>query len=196
MINENFVYVGFIIGFLGGLSYLVDTLRGRVKPNRVSWFLWAVAPLIAFFAELKQGVGIQALMTFSVGFNPLLIFIASFVNKKSQWKLTRFDISCGILSVFGILLWYLSKNADVAIFFSILADGLAALPTIVKSYKEPETENYWAFLAGAVNSGITLLVIREWNFAHFGFPVYIFAVCILLTILIKYKLGAKLQHHT
>ena len=77
MINANFVFVGVFFQSIGGLSYLIDTVRGKIKPNKVSWFLWSLAPLIAFAAEVKQGVGIQSLTTFIVGFVPLIIFIAS-----------------------------------------------------------------------------------------------------------------------
>lgn len=53
MLNENFVYVGVVLSFLGGLSYLIDTLKGKAKPNKVSWFVWALAPLIAFWATVQ-----------------------------------------------------------------------------------------------------------------------------------------------
>ena len=99
MINENFVFLGLALSILGGLSYLIDTLKGKTKPNRVTWFFWAAAPLIAFVAEIQQGVGIQSLLTFIVGFNPLLIFIASFVNKKAYWELRKVDYFCGLLAV-------------------------------------------------------------------------------------------------
>src|SRR5690348_177693 len=109
MINPNFVIIGVIVQFLGGLSYLIDTVKGKVKPNRVSWLLWSIAPLVAFAAEIKQGVGIQSLTTFIVGFVPLLIFISSFVNKKAEWNLSKFDILCGVLSVLGLFGWYITK---------------------------------------------------------------------------------------
>src|SRR6266568_7982361 len=105
MLNQNFVIVGMLIGTIGTLVYIVDTLKGKVKPNRVSFLLWSIAPFIAFAAEIKQGVGLQALMTFVVGFLPLTIFIASFVNKKAEWKLTGFDLMCGALSIVGLVLW-------------------------------------------------------------------------------------------
>lgn len=53
MLNENFVILGAVIFAIGSLSYLIDTLKGKVKPNRVTFFLWALAPLIAFAAEVK-----------------------------------------------------------------------------------------------------------------------------------------------
>lgn len=189
MINENFIFVGTVILFLGNASYLRDTIKGKIKPNRVSWLLWTIAPLIAFAAEIKQGVGLQSLTTFMVGFLPLLIFLSSFVDKKAYWKLGRLDIICGILSVIGLILWAITRVGNIAIFFSILADGLAALPTIVKSYKEPETENYLVYLAGLIASAITLLTIKDWKLEQFGFPLYILVVDVILFVSIKFRIG-------
>lgn len=192
MLNENFVIVGFVIGMLGTIKYLIETIQGRVKPNRVTFFLWALAPLIAFFAEIKQGVGIQSLMTFGVGFSPLLIFLASFVNKKAEWKLGWFDFTCGGLSLAGLALWYITRVGDIAITFSIIADGLAALPTIVKVYSYPETENGWLYLTASVSALLTLLTIDIWNFAHYGFPLYILIVTLIIFTLAQFKLGKKI----
>ena len=80
VINENWIYLGTAIGAAGALVYLRDTVRGTTQPNRVTWLLWAVAPLLAAAVELNEGVRLQALPTFMVGFMPLLIFIASFHN--------------------------------------------------------------------------------------------------------------------
>lgn len=193
MLNENFVILGVVIASIGNFSYLVDTLKGKVKPNRVTFFLWALAPLIAFVAEIKQGVGIQSLTTFIVGFNPLLIFFASFINKKSAWKLGYFDFICGGFSLIGLLLWYLTKVGNVAILFSILADGLAGMPTLVKSYRYPETENSWAYLTAAISALITLLTIRVWDFAHYAFPLFIFIIASIFYILIQFKLRKRLS---
>jgi len=134
MLNPNFVLLGVLLNVIGSISYLIQTVQGKVKPNRITWGLWALAPLIAFAAEIKQGVGIQSLMTFITGFNPFMVFIASFVNKKSVWKLGRLDIICAI---------------------------------------------------------ITLLTIKIWTLAYYGFPLYILLICSLLFILIKFKVGTR-----
>jgi hypothetical protein len=192
MLDEKFVILGAILSFLGALSYLIDTLKGKTKPNKVSWFIWTLAPLIAFSAEIKQGVGLQSLMTFMVGFNPFLIFLASFVNKKAVWKIGQLDIVCGGLSITGLILWQMTRVGNIAIAFSILSDALAGVPTVVKAYRFPETENYQVFLAAGLNALITLLTIKVWNFEHYGFPVYIFLICFLLFLLVKFELGKKL----
>lgn len=183
MLNENFVLLGFSIQALGSLKYVIETLKGKVKPNRVTFFLWALAPLIAFTAQINQGVGIQSLLTFSVGFFPLLIFIASFTNKKAEWKLGKFDFICGALSLIGLSLWYITRQGNIAIAFAIFADGLAALPTIVKTYHYPETENGWLYLTGVIYALLTLLTIRNWGFAYYSFPFYILIVDLIIFVL-------------
>ena len=193
MLDQNFVIVGAIIATVGGVSYLIKTLKGKVKPNRVSYLLWSLAPLIAFFAELKQGVGLQSLMTFIVGFLPLTIFIASLANKNAEWKLTYFDVTCGILSVFGLVLWFVTRSGNIAIMFSILADGLAALPTIIKAFNYPETEVAWTYFTSTISAALTLLTIKVWDFAVYAFPLYILLVTLVISSLVQFKPGKVLR---
>jgi len=192
MINPNFVILGAVIALAGTSRYVLDTLEGKTRPNRVSWFMWTLAPMIAFAAEIHQGVGVRSLATFMAGFCPLLVLIASFVNRKSVWKLTKFDLTCGILSMIGLILWQITGQGNVAIFFSIMADGLAALPTVAKSYHSPESETWAGFFASGISAGIALLTIRNWTFANYGFPLYLMIICLLLTLLIKFELGPRL----
>jgi len=189
MINENFVYLGAFINLLGATSYIIYTLQGKVKPNRVSWGLWGLGVMVAFAAEIKQGVGIQSLATFMVGFCPLLVFFASFVNKKAYWKITKFDILCGLLSVVGLILWYLTNNPNLAILFSIFADLMAGIPTLAKSYKYPETENFLEFASSFVSMGIAMLTFKNFGFAFLAFPIYIIFYDFSAFLLIKFKLG-------
>jgi hypothetical protein len=193
MINQHFVILGVLIGFAGNMTYVISTLRGKTRPNRVSWFMWTLAPLIAFAAELNEGVGIQSLTTFMAGACPLLVLIASFVNRKSVWQLTKFDFLCGVLSLLGLTLWLLTRHGDIAIIFSIAADAMAAMPTIIKSYTHPESEGWINYLSAAIAAGITLLTIKQWTFAAYGFPLYLMLVCLLLTALVRFRLGVRLR---
>lgn len=191
MINQNFVILGVFIQFLGSFPYIKETIQGKIQPNKVTWFLWAVAPLVAFAAEISQGVGILSLATFMVGFVPLIVFGASFLHKGAAWKLSYFDMVCGFLSIVGILLWYITRVGNLAILFSIFADLLAAVPTIVKSYHFPESENATIYLFGIINAGVAILAVQTWNFESYGFPIYLLFNCVLLSFLIISKIGKR-----
>jgi len=191
MISTNFIFVGFALSLIGSLSYVKDTLKGKTQPNRVTWFMWALAPLIAFAAQINEGVGIQSLLTFAVGFGPLLILLASFANSRSVWQITHFDVICGVLSLLGLLGWLVTRHGDTAIFFAIMADGLAAVPTLRKSWIQPESESSLVFLFASINATITLLTIQHFTFTNSAFAIYILALCATLFVLIRFKLGPR-----
>lgn len=193
MINEGWAYVAAVINVLGTITYIIDVFRGKARPNRVTWGVLTIAPTIAFSSMLSQGVSLaQSIMTFSVGFSPFLIFVSSFVVKYPAWKLKKFDITCGMLSIFGLLLWWITGEGNIAVVFSILADALAFLPTLVKSYFHPETESPWTFMASEIATIMGLMTVTTWNLEHVGFQLYILVANIVAIHLIYFKLGLKL----
>jgi hypothetical protein len=174
-----------VLPLAGFASYIRDTLRGRAQPNRMSWSLWAVAPLIAFGAELAQHVSLDvALLSFALGFGPACVVAASFVNPVAYWQMTNVDLYCGGLSLAALVAWAVTGQGGVALMFAIGADAAAAMPTIVKSWSSPWSESPWTYLATAAGGGFTLLIVKRWTFAEVGFAAYVIAVCAIITALI------------
>lgn len=191
MMAQLLVILGIIINGIGTLSYIVGTLQGKIKPNKVTFFVWSIAPFVAFLAQVSQGVGIQALMTLSVSIFPLSVFTASFLNKQAYWQLHRRDLACGLLSLLGLLLWYLTKVGNVAIIFSLLSEGLATLPTAIKAYRHPRTEQAWPWLTSTASGVLTLATITSWDFAHFAFPLFYAFEMFLLFVLVQFEPGIR-----
>ena len=186
MIDPRFAILGALIILTGNAAYARDTVRGNTQPNRVSWGLWALAPMIAFAAEVVQGVGLNAVLTLAVGVGPLLVVAASYLDPKAYARATPFDAGCGVLSLIALAAWAATGRGNVAILLSILADFLAAIPTIRKAYRYPHTEHAIAFLSGVAGSAITLLTIKasDWGFASVAFPAYILLDSGLIALLI------------
>ena len=168
------VFVGAVVGFFFGiLPYIKDTLKGKTKPNRVSWLMWSMAPIIGAAAAVADGVGWAALPVFTNGFYPLLVFIASFKNKNSYWKLEKFDYFCGFLSAMALIFWGITKEPLIAIVFAIISDGFAAIPTLTKSWKYPETENASPYAVGVFTTLTSFAAVKTWNFSALAFPIYL-----------------------
>src|SRR3989338_3520158 len=91
------VFFGVGINLYGSIFYIKDTLLGKTKPNKITWLLWSLAPIIAGFASLTTGSTLSTVTLFSAGSIPLVIFLASFANKKAYWELKKFDYICGAL---------------------------------------------------------------------------------------------------
>jgi len=165
-------------------TYLKNTITGRVKPNKVSWLMWSVAPLIATFAALSKGVTWAVLPVFMSGFVSFLTFLASFVNPKAYWKLNKNDYICGLLSILALVLWGITSDANIAIIFSILSDLAATLPTITKAWKHPKSESGSAFIGGFLNALSTFFVVKSLAFTEIGFVSY----NVLINLVILYSI--------
>ena len=89
----------------------------------------------------------------------------------------------------GLIVWQVTKTGYIAIVFSILADGMASLPTLIKSFHNPETESGWPYLATVISAVITLLVARDYSLSSIGFTIYLFVVCLIIFTLVQFKVG-------
>jgi hypothetical protein len=194
VINENWIYLGTAIGAAGAAVYLRDTLRGTTQPNRVTWLLWAVAPLLAAAVALNGGAGLRALPTFMVGFMPLLIFLASFHNSAAVWKVRRMDYACGAVSVIGTVVWLVTRNGVLAISAAIAADFLAGVPTLMKSWTHPQTETVHSYLGALVSMIVLLLTVDHWTFDVVAFPLFVACSATVQSAIVGLEIGPRLHH--
>lgn len=174
MLPASFTQAGAVIGALGGCFYLFETLAGRTRPNRVTWLLWGLFPMIAFAAQRVQGIQGASWTTFAAGFTPLLIFGASFLNPKAGWRSEPRDYALMAAALLGIVLWAVTRNPNLAILFSLLADALAAVPTFLKILSHPETESWLAYAISSVGFGISLAAMPVLDFASASFAAWVF----------------------
>ncbi len=188
MIPEYFAYFTIPLGLIGIFLYIKDTFQGKTRPNIVSWIFWTIAPFVGVYIAYQSGIAIPLLVsTFLAGFGPLLVVIASFFSKHSFWKITIFDIGCGVLSAVTIVIWVTTKDGVISLLFAILADLFAGLPTFIKAWRHSETENTGPYLFGSFNSVITFLIIQDFSFLNVAFPLYLLTNNLLIIVGIKKK---------
>lgn len=179
MLSSSFVAVAIALRFASGLSYLVATWKGTVRPNPVTWLLWALTPFVAFAAQRQDGLGAQAWMTAATGVGPLLIFMVAF-GRHTSWRVGVFDVLCGGCALAGVVLWQVTTDPALAVMFSIVADAVAGIPTVAKAYRAPDSEKTFPYWLNIAAFSITLCTVRTWNFVNSAFFCY--GVLINLTV--------------
>jgi|WetSurMetagenome_2_1015567.scaffolds.fasta_scaffold00919_19 hypothetical protein len=186
---EYVVVAAAIASLLGSFAYIRSMFRGGVKPNRITWFMWSVAPFIAVAASISNGASWAVVPVLMSGISPLLIFAASFFHKEAYWKLSKFDYLCGVLSALALVLWYLTKDPNLTIAFAIISDALAAAPTLTKAWRCPESESSWPYVIGTFSPLTSFLVASSFTFAQVAFPSYLVLVNLLLVLSVHLKKG-------
>src|SRR5579872_2011874 len=160
---------GSIVNFLACVNYVRAILKGEAAPNRVTWFLWALVPLIAGVAQLRAGVGISTLVVLSVGAGPACVVLASFVRGTGSWQLGPFDYICGACALAALALWAVTGEPVTAIVLSVLGDFAAALPTVRKAWLAPETENRPAYVIALAGMILGILSVQEATLEAYAF---------------------------
>lgn len=173
MLPQSIVFISVFTSFFAGFFYIKNTLSGKTKPNRVSWLIWFVAPMIASVIQFQQGAGISAIPVFMAGLIPFFVLIASFRNKNAYWKLGTLDYICLVLSALALIFWLAFDEGVLATVFAIVADAIAFVPTYVKSWHAPETETLSSYYSGSFNSMLSLTTLPTVSFVTAGFAAYL-----------------------
>lgn len=179
------VLLSIAISLSGAFAYIRDMVRGKTKPNLVTWGLWGFVPMIATGAALSVGADKwSTARIFIAGFGPLLIFVTAFLVRQGYWKLSEFDYVCGFLSLISLGAWIIADSPSLAILLAAITDLLATLPTIRKAWKFPETETVYTYFVGIFTAAIIIPAIPVWNIENAAFQIYLLISNVALFIIV------------
>jgi hypothetical protein len=186
MIPGQFVFVGTLLSLIGLFNYSKSIIKGTTRPDLVSWILWMLAPLTAAFFQLKAGAGFSAVPTFVAGFGPVIVLTVAALKKNGFWKITSFDIVCGSLALVALIFYIKTHNLNISIIFAILSDALAFIPTLKKSWTNPESESVHGYVWCVLSNTIGILTIKNWSFVIASFGIYLI-ISNSLEVLVLYR---------
>ena len=187
MVIEKILYVALLANLIGTFYYCRDILKGHTKPNLVTWLLWALIPFLGVFFQIKAGAGLSVLPILMDGLNCIIIILFSLWNKNNYWKIRELDIVCGIFASLALIFYVFTHNSAISILFAILADLLAAIPTIIKSWRFPETETWIVYLMAALANIFGLLIIKNWSFSIYSLGIYFVLMNLVIIFAIFHK---------
>ncbi|MDX9689259.1 MAG: hypothetical protein EOM37_00225 [Proteobacteria bacterium] len=179
-------FVGLAMGIAAALPYYRDMFKGTTKPNQITAGLWAFESGIALVAAWSEGAILTNIPVLSAFLCPMVGFVLALTLKQAQWKLTLFDWLCGAMSVTALLAWWATADANWAIFFAIVADIMAAIPTIKKSISHPESETRISYAIGGLSYVLGLFAIKDWSFAEMAYPLYAVFIDTFIAIILYF----------
>ncbi len=167
-----------VVGVAAGLiqlysivPYIKGMIHGEVRPNIVSWALWAIIQFVVIGAQIATGISWAILIPAALAFNTILVLILCFRG----YGYTRYgwlDAVCFMLVVLAIVLWQTTNNALFALALSIIADFLAGVPTYLKVYKLPYSESTSAWVLLVVANILALVSISTWTWGNSSYSLY------------------------
>ncbi|HLB42131.1 MAG TPA: hypothetical protein VJN02_04645 [Gammaproteobacteria bacterium] len=176
-----------ILALVGYIPYIYTTVRGKTRPNKATWIIWTVIGGLIAFSYLFEGDPNTIWLPLGYFIGPLIVAILSFRYGYSEW--TKLDIVCLIVGGISIIPWIISENAIFTLLINVFIDASGAIPTVVKTYREPETEDFSAWVIFFIANTLEVFAIEQWNLAAI-YPIYLF---ILAGLIVLFILKGKFQ---
>lgn len=180
-----------IVAVLAALPYIRDVLKGRTRPNVVTWFTWSLLNIITAVAALSGGAVQTAIFAAATGLCTATVTVLGLRNGVKKY--TPFDVICQLLAILSIVAWLVTKEPVSALVFTIAASFIGSLPTIRHAWKAPREETWQFFGIDALSAAIACLAVVNRDFLSLAFPIYILLDDLLIAgiILMRKK---KVRH--
>jgi hypothetical protein len=171
---------GFII-FVSIVPYVRDTLRGSTRPNIVTWSLWTLTGAILVAAQYTAGASwtLVILLASTVTTSIVTVLAIRYGQRKYGW----FDGACLAMAIVAIAGWAVTANPLTGIVLGVLAEACAVAPTVLKTYRAPETETSATYWLTNVATALALIASTRYDLANIVFPIYALSVNTLVACL-------------
>ncbi|MEO8637767.1 MAG: hypothetical protein ABI430_02605 [Candidatus Taylorbacteria bacterium] len=154
--------IAVVLTFIAYIPYYRDIRKGKTRPHIYSWSLWGLLTILLVALQIKGGAGPATWITAAAGLLCIGVVVLSFKNGKRD--ITTSDTIVAILSLAAIGFWLLADQPEISISLVILADMLAFIPTVRKSYRDPHSETLSLYVTNAIRFALALLAIENYNY--------------------------------
>jgi hypothetical protein len=168
-------------GLLAGLAavactvpYVRDTLRGAAVPHRGSWLIWGVLEVVAVEAQRADGARWSLVPLVSQCVGTCLVFGLSV--RLGSGGLSRVDLGLLGLAGVGLAGWQAVDVPVVATTCVIVADLVAAVMMLPKTWRAPHSETLSTFVLAAVSGALAVGAVSALSVPLLMYPVYFVAV--------------------
>jgi hypothetical protein len=180
-----YLILAILITIASAIPYIKGILKGKTKPNIVSWITWTLLTGIATVAELAGHEYRTAIFTGTAVIETAIIVVLGL--SRGYVKYTRFDYVCQFGAIVGLLLWWLFNSPAAGVIAAVSIDFIGALPTIRHSWNQPGEESWPTFAMGGAGGLLAILALTEHNWTSLTYPIYILIVNIIFVFSIIYR---------
>ena len=173
-----------ILILVGALPYIRDITQKSVKPHVLSWLGWGCITALGASAMVAEGSTWVALIVFANTISCFFIVLLSILNRVGVWQTTLFDWLFFGMGLIGILLWQTLHMPLLALVCAIIADLAFGIPTIIKTYQDPDSETPFVWIMATVSGVLSMFTISVWAFYEVAYPLYLFLFDSLVVLLV------------
>jgi hypothetical protein len=139
-----------------------------------SWSLWGLLTVLLVALQIKGGAGTATLVTAAAGVMCLGVVVLGLKDGKKD--ITKFDAFIAVLSLVAIGFWWFADQPIISMILVIIADGLAFIPTVRKSWHAPHTETLSLYVTNTLRFTLAVAAVENYTFLSVSWIAF-WAIC-------------------
>lgn len=169
--------------------YIISVFQGKTKPSRSTWWILTLVGLLILLSSYSIGARESMWIQVCYVVGPLIIAFQS-LKYGYGGKLLPLDKVCLAGATICILIWIIFNSPFVVFLGSIIVDFIGLIPTIKKSYTDPDEEDPTAWSIETIASILNAIGITLWFTAtdkSWIYALYLLVVNGGITLILLYR---------
>lgn len=166
--NQILPILAVTLAIAGYIPYIAAVLRGEARPNRASWWIFAVSAGAG--AASSWAAGARGTVGVPVTYAICCVAVGLLSLRRGEGGVGRLDRSCLAVAAASLAVWWATGEPMLAIVMNCVVDAAGSVPTVVKAWRDPARENGTAWLIWLAASVCNLAQIRELRAADLLYP--------------------------
>ena len=151
--------------------YILDTVRGKTRPERATWAILTTLSVIALASQLAAGANWSVVFTVCDALVGLAVFALSIRHGVAGW--TRQDQLAALIAGLGVALALLAKSPLYSLAGVIIADASGMALTVRKGFTDPGSETSIAWALAGSGALLAALTVNSLSVSQLAYPIYV-----------------------
>jgi hypothetical protein len=156
------------LAMLAAIIYIVQTLRGEVRPHPLSWFLFGVLSLTGYWVQRDQGARQGSWTLLAMTIISFLFVAVSVARGERSFSRTEWGFVAAAGAVF--VLYMFSRDANVAAALTTAIDALGYGPIFTRGWSFPRKDSVTSFALNGAKFVRSLMAMEPISFATSSYP--------------------------
>lgn len=160
-----------VLALISAPPYIISIVKGNTKPERATWFIFMVMGFIALASQILLGGSWSVVFTALDATGSLIVFALSLRYGVGGW--TTLDKIALTTAAIGVVIAFVAHDPVVALLGDILADISGTVLTVIKTYRDPDSEVALPWLLIGTSAVFAVLAVGRWDFGLILYPAYL-----------------------
>lgn len=157
-----------VLAIAGYVPYITAILRGRTRPNRASWWIFAITAGTG--AASSWAAGARGTIGVPVAFAVCCVVVGILAIRRGEGGFGRLDLTCLAVAAAAMAAWWATGEPLLATAMLALADLAGTVPTIAKAWRDPAREDGRSWMVWCAANCCNLAQVRVPNLADLLYP--------------------------